>query len=53
LPAARAVAVVTVVPVLGLVLLTTSLATLAIGAGAEHGVPGMEQGAEVRIELPH
>jgi hypothetical protein len=41
-PAARSVLAVTVVPVLGLVLLTTSLATLAIGAGAEHGVPGVE-----------
>lgn len=43
-PAARTLVAVTVVPVLGLVLLTTSLATLAIGAGAEHGMPGSAHG---------
>ena len=49
-PAARPLVALTVVPVLGLVMLTTSLATLAIGAGAEHGAPGMEHGAAARTE---
>ena len=40
LPVARPILAVLVVPVLGLVMLTTSLASLAIVAGAEHGVPG-------------
>lgn len=45
LPAVRPLLAVAIVPVLGLVMLTTSLATLAIGAGAEHGVPPVEHGA--------
>ena len=39
-PVARPLLAIAVVPVLGLVMLTTSLATLAIGAGADHGAPG-------------
>jgi hypothetical protein len=38
-PATGSIAAVAVVPVLGLVLLTASLASLAIVAGAEHGAP--------------
>jgi hypothetical protein len=49
-PAVRSLVAVMVVPVLGLVMLTTSLATLAIGAGAEHGAPGMGHGATVVTE---
>lgn len=37
--AARAVVMVGVVPVLGLILLTTSLAAVAIAAGLDHGLP--------------
>jgi hypothetical protein len=40
LPVLRPMLALLVVPVLGLVMLTTSLASLAIVAGAEHGMPG-------------
>ncbi len=39
-PAARTIASVAVVPAIGLVLVLTSLATLAIATGLDHGVPG-------------
>jgi hypothetical protein len=43
---ARPLLAIAVVPVLGLVMLTTSLATLAIGAGAAHGAAAMPGHAE-------
>jgi hypothetical protein len=47
-PAARPVLAVMIVPVLGLVMLTTSLASLAVVGGAEHGAHGAAGGnAEV------
>jgi hypothetical protein len=48
--AARPLLAVAIVPVLGLVMLTTSLASLAIVAGAEHGAPGLAGGHATMIE---
>jgi hypothetical protein len=49
--AARSLVAVTVVPVLGLVMLTASLASLAIVAGADHGAPGPTGGHASMIEV--
>ena len=42
----RAIASVAVVPVVGLVLVLTSLATVAIASGLDHGMPAGQQAAE-------
>ena len=47
---ARSLMAVTVVPVLGLVMLTTSLASLAIVAGADHGAPATAGGHGSMVE---
>ena len=44
-PVARSVGAIAVVPVVGLVLILTSLATIAIAAGLDHGLPSVPPGA--------